>query len=1005
MAADGSIIIDTRVNTKGAEADLKALQAKAKSTAQQISALDKQIGEATNKRSKLTDDLSSAKQQADATAKELQQVNIKLQSAKAKISTLDASKLQEQFKNARAELQKIQSEMLSNSNALEEKSDIYYKRIGRKHPDVPIHAINQAADFSARSKNPELAKKESALSQQYARQSEKVNQLRNSLLSLNAVREQVSGLEGRKSSLESAITQHSETIARLTGEYKRQEQVVSGLQQRRATISQQMEQETSAMNRQFSALSALNIAAAAANKFGSAVRGAFSRVVSLGKKAIDKLSEMGSRFRGLTDGVRRFGRRVAEIASGALFFNLLSRGLSNMTNYLGSALTASGALRTALANLSGAAQTAAAPIIQILTPALATLANAAATVFSYIARLVAFLTGTTVSAAAGAAAGIAAVGSAASGTASNVKKATRSLAGFDEITRLDAPQEDSSGGGGGAGAIIPNFDFQGKNPFLDSLLAAIEAGEWFKVGRLIGEKLRDSLNAIPWPDIQEKAQKWAQDLADTVNGFITTPGLWEAIGHTIAQGLNTATTFVDTFFQGTWWQELGAGLARGLTQLVAEVNWEQLGRTLTDGLRAVLLTLHGFVTTYTGWETLGLSIATMIGAALANIDWVQAAGDLSRLAIGLLTTLNTALAQIDWNAVGQTILGMLMAIDWAGLFGQLAQLFSNTCPLLLTTVVLPAILSWIGGTFLSALSLAITSMLANFFAGTVLPALISGIGSALSAILAAIGGWPVALIAAIVVVFGLLLKAIIDNWDAICDWFSGAWDSFVAGWNDFWSLVSTNAQNWWDDVTTGWTEFWDGVSSVFDALKASLSQAWNSFWSGLATSVASIWEGIVSTVKGAVNSLIGFVNGMISAIVGGLNGAIDVLNNLSIDTPDWLPFGMGGKHLGFSISHITAPQIPYLAQGAVIPPNREFMAVLGDQSHGTNVEAPLATIQEAVAAVMQDYQDGNLAALQQVLATLREILSAIYGINIGDEVIGKAAARYQTRQAIIIGRI
>ena len=30
MAADGSIIIDTRINNKGAEADLKALQAKAK---------------------------------------------------------------------------------------------------------------------------------------------------------------------------------------------------------------------------------------------------------------------------------------------------------------------------------------------------------------------------------------------------------------------------------------------------------------------------------------------------------------------------------------------------------------------------------------------------------------------------------------------------------------------------------------------------------------------------------------------------------------------------------------------------------------------------------------------------------------------------------------------------------------------------------------------------------------------------------------------------------------
>lgn len=908
MAADGSITIDTRINNKGAEADLKALHAKAKSTAQQIGALDKQLGQATSKRSKLAEDLAQAKAEAQATAAALDEIAAKLDAAWAK----NLASVRQEFPG------------ISDTNA----ASIADSRTRGQF----------AADYAQSDK----------LAADYAKQEAQISQLSDA--------------------------------------YRQQEQVVTGLQQRRATLSQQVEQETAAMNRQISALSALNIAAAAANKFGSAVRGAFSRVVSLGKKAIDKLSEMGSRFRGLTDGIRRFGRRVAEIASGALFFNLLSRGLSNMTNYLGSALTASGALRTALANLSGAAQTAAAPIIQILTPALTTLANAAATVFSYIARLVAFLTGTTVSAAAGAAAGIAAVGSAASGTASDVKKATRSLAGFDEITRLDAPQEDTSGGGGGggAGAIAPNFDFQGKSPFLDSLLAAIEAGEWFKVGRLIGEKLRDSLNAIPWPDIQEKARKWAQNLADTVNGFITTPGLWEAIGHTIAQGLNTVTTFVDTFFQGVWWEELGAGLARGLTQLVAEVNWEQLGRTLTDGLRAVLLTLHGFVTTYTGWETLGLSIAAMIGAALANIDWVQAAGDLSRLAIGLLTTLNTALSQIDWSTVGQTILGMLMAIDWAGLFGQLAQLFANTWPLLLTAVVIPAILSWIGG--------------------TLIPAIVTGIGSVLSAITAAIGGWPVVLIAAIAVVFGLILKAVIENWDAITAWLASAWDSFVANWNEFWNLVATNAKNWWHDITTGWTNFWNQVFAKFNAMRSAISGAWTSFWGGLASGVASIWNGIVSTVTGAINSLIGLINGMLSAIGNGLNGAINMLNRLSIDTPGWLPGGMGGKHLGFNISNITIPQIPALARGGVIPPNREFLAVLGDQSSGTNVEAPLATIQQAVADVMQDLQDGELAALEQVVTQLQQILEAIYGIQIGDEVIGRAADRYRLHRAVFTGR-
>ena len=80
------------------------------------------------------------------------------------------------------------------------------------------------------------------------------------------------------------------------------------------------------------------------------------------------------------------------------------------------------------------------------------------------------------------------------------------------------------------------------------------------------------------------------------------------------------------------------------------------------------------------------------------------------------------------------------------------------------------------------------------------------------------------------------------------------------------------------------------------------------------------------------------------------------------------------------------------------------MAVLGDQSHGTNVEAPLATIQQAVAAVMQDNLDGELTALEAIRGTLLDILQAVYGIDLSSNAVGRAVDRYQVRQAIITGR-
>ena len=141
--------------------------------------------------------------------------------------------------------------------------------------------------------------------------------------------------------------------------------------------------------------------------------------------------------------------------------------------------------------------------------------------------------------------------------------------------------------------------------------------------------------------------------------------------------------------------------------------------------------------------------------------------------------------------------------------------------------------------------------------------------------------------------------------------------------------------------------------------------------------------------------------GDLSAVVTGINAVINALNGLSFDLPELF----GGGHVGFNISTLTAPQIPYLAQGAVIPANREFLAVLGDQSHGTNVEAPLDTIKQAVAEVMEDLQAGQMAGFEAVVAVLREILSAVYDIELTDEDVGRAVQRWQRKQLTATGGV
>ena len=67
------------------------------------------------------------------------------------------------------------------------------------------------------------------------------------------------------------------------------------------------------------------------------------------------------------------------------------------------------------------------------------------------------------------------------------------------------------------------------------------------------------------------------------------------------------------------------------------------------------------------------------------------------------------------------------------------------------------------------------------------------------------------------------------------------------------------------------------------------------------------------------------------------------------------------------------------------------------------MESPLATIQEAVAAVMGDLTDGNMAGHETTARLLQQILEAVHGIHIGDDDIAAAVSRSQNRLAVVRG--
>ena len=171
---------------------------------------------------------------------------------------------------------------------------------------------------------------------------------------------------------------------------------------------------------------------------------------------------------------------------------------------------------------------------------------------------------------------------------------------------------------------------------------------------------------------------------------------------------------------------------------------------------------------------------------------------------------------------------------------------------------------------------------------------------------------------------------------------------------------------------------------------------------GVGSRFEMLFVSLKGMFKNGANGILGSINGMLSGSTKGVNGLIELLNGLNFTIPDWVPV-FGGKKFGLNLKTIEPPQIPYLAKGAVLPANKPFLAMVGDQRHGTNVEAPLATIQEAVALTMQGQNDAIIAGFEASIGVQREILEAVLGIQLGDSVIGQAVARYQQKMAVMQG--
>lgn len=158
------------------------------------------------------------------------------------------------------------------------------------------------------------------------------------------------------------------------------------------------------------------------------------------------------------------------------------------------------------------------------------------------------------------------------------------------------------------------------------------------------------------------------------------------------------------------------------------------------------------------------------------------------------------------------------------------------------------------------------------------------------------------------------------------------------------------------------------LGGIIDFITGVFTGDWEKAWNGVKKIFKGIWNSIVIVVESAINIMI-----------KGINWLISKLNTIHFDIPDWVPI-IGGKSFGIHINPVAEVKLPRLATGAVIPPNREFLAVLGDQKSGTNIETPLATMIQAFKQALAE--GGYSGANEAVLVCDKDVLGkVIYKLN------------------------
>lgn len=253
--------------------------------------------------------------------------------------------------------------------------------------------------------------------------------------------------------------------------------------------------------------------------------------------------------------------------------------------------------------------------------------------------------------------------------ASNAKKLKQNLLGIDELNVINDSGSSASGSPGTSAtpelqaaldAILDEYQKVWDEAYAQvenkaqkhaqAIIDAFKKGDWKGLGSYIADNLAKALEAIPWDKIKSGAGKFGKGLAEFMNGLFD-PKLFEDIGVTWAEWLNTKFTFIGNFVKNFDWVNAGFSLASAVNGFINTIDVVLIAHAISDAIKGALDMAISFLANI-DWYKLGYKVGTF----LANIDWL---GILRKVATAFWTALNGVFASMsglfDANPIVATI--------------------------------------------------------------------------------------------------------------------------------------------------------------------------------------------------------------------------------------------------------------------------------------------------------------------------------------------------------------